>query len=267
MGGTAEFDGALVSVLQHRPADCEVLVVHTEPYDDPYNLADEVSFIETSGNSLIELVNASLDLATSDVLHIVGCGLEATERWTDAALEHFNDPDVAAVSPLVMSDSGELISAGLSWTLGGNRRVLKNPRIASPGAGTLASQDLGPTLQAAFYRREVLVALGGFDIHVGDSLADADLALAIRSLGRAHHAEPAARLIQVGTAPQPAVGKFSTGRASERLFWRYAAGNGVALSLGFHALSIRRRIDRAPLGRRPCRPGYGSIGNRCHSTS
>jgi len=46
LGGAAEFDATLVSVLQHRPADCEVLVIHNEPYDDPYALGHEVRFVE-----------------------------------------------------------------------------------------------------------------------------------------------------------------------------------------------------------------------------
>src|SRR5438034_11152759 len=76
LGGAAELDGTLVSVLQNRPADCEVLVAHTEPYDDPYSLRSEVSFFHTPAASLVELLNAALEATTGEVIHIVGCGLE-----------------------------------------------------------------------------------------------------------------------------------------------------------------------------------------------
>ena len=34
----------LVSVLEKRPADCEIIVVLNTSYDDPYQLTDEVHF-------------------------------------------------------------------------------------------------------------------------------------------------------------------------------------------------------------------------------
>ena len=48
LGGGAEFDGTLVSVLQNRPADCEVIVAHTDDYGDPYALRGEVEFVHGS---------------------------------------------------------------------------------------------------------------------------------------------------------------------------------------------------------------------------
>src|SRR5688572_24937936 len=99
VGGAAEFDGTLVSVLQHRPADCEVVVLHTEQYDDPYDLQGEVEFRRSQHQTVVELVNEGLAAATGDIVHVLGCGVEATEGWADAALPHFDDPQVATVSP------------------------------------------------------------------------------------------------------------------------------------------------------------------------
>src|SRR5206468_2200743 len=167
-----------------RPADCEVLVVHTEPYDDPYGLAHEVRFIESRG-SLVDLLNVAVHQASGEVLHVVGCGLEATEGWTTAALAHFEDADVASVSPLIVSCGEQhIIAGGVRWSLGGARKVVNDDRLFRPGAGRLRASILGPALSAAFYRREVLAALDGFDPAIGDRLADVNLALALRSLGR-----------------------------------------------------------------------------------
>src|SRR5947207_15332600 len=87
LGGAAEFDGTLVSVLQNRPADCEVLVAHSEPYSDPYALRGEVYFVESPAGSIVELLNAALDATSGEVVHIVGCGIEATEAWAEGALK------------------------------------------------------------------------------------------------------------------------------------------------------------------------------------
>jgi len=46
LGDPRKLDDTLVSVLENRPAHCEILVVHNEPYDDPYQLSNEVCFIE-----------------------------------------------------------------------------------------------------------------------------------------------------------------------------------------------------------------------------
>ncbi len=238
VGGAAEFDGALVSILQNRPADCEVLVVHTEPYDDPYSLADEVRFIEAQ-ESLVGLLNLAVEAAHGEVLHIVGCGLEVNENWTAAALEHFCDLEVAAVSPaIVTADRQSLVAAGVYWSLGGVRRVVSDSRVVSRGSGRLRSKINGPTLAAAFYRRDVVAALGGFDDSLGEGLADVSLALDIQALGRLHVCEPASRLVDVGQRPGATSASFASGRAAERLFWRHAQQRGISTSLAMHGCSV-----------------------------
>jgi hypothetical protein len=238
VGGAAEFDGTLVSILQNRPADCEVLVVHTEPYNDPYSLTGEVRFIEAQ-ESLVGLLNLAVEEAQGEVLHIVGCGLEVIETWTDAALEHFCDPEVAAVSPaIVQADRQSLVAAGIYWSLGGTRRVVSDGRVIERGSGRLRSRIQGPTLAAAFYRRDVIAALGGFDAQMGDHLADVSMALDIQALGRLHVCEPASRLVEVGQRPNSAKTDFAAGRASERLFWRHAHQRGISAALAMHGCSV-----------------------------
>jgi hypothetical protein len=245
-GGAAEFDGTLVSVLQNRPADCEVLVVHGEPYDDPYALDSEVRFIRHKGSSLAPLINAGLEQAAGDVVHVIGCGLLAQEGWTEPALAHFADEEVAAVSPIVLAtDSQRVHAAGVRWTLGGTRKIVADQRVLLPGAGRLRSRILGPTLAAGFYRRDVLGALGGFDSGLGDSLADVNTALAIHELGRLHVCEPASRLVLSESRDENTSYGFTAGRCAERLFWRYAAARGLALSLGFHAATISADLVRS----------------------
>jgi hypothetical protein len=73
-GGAAEFDGTLVSVLQNRPADCEIVVVHRDPYDDPYGLGSEVRFIRSDGHQLVGLANLGIEQARGEVVHLLGCG-------------------------------------------------------------------------------------------------------------------------------------------------------------------------------------------------
>jgi hypothetical protein len=250
LGGASEFDGALVSVLQNRPADCEVIVVHGETYDDPYHLRGEVNFIHASDASPIEMLNTALHQSGGEVVHILGCGLQTTDGWTEPALSHFHDPQVAAVAPAILSADGQtLLSAGVGWSLGGARHVRRDPRITEPGNGRLRAKILGPTLAAAFYRRDVLLAMDGFDTLVGIELADIAMALAIESLGRLHVAEPASQLICPLGEIAPAASEYRRSCDAERVFWRHTGRQSALLAIGIHGLSVACGVltSKAPL--------------------
>jgi hypothetical protein len=239
LGGAAEFEGTLVSVLQNRPADCEVVVLHAEPYDDPYALRGEVQFIHAAADTLVGLLNKALERTAGEILHIIGCGVEMTEASIASAVPHFDDPEVAAVSPVIQSaDGANIVAAGVRWSLGGARRVVADRRLLLPGTARLRAAIAGPTLAAAFYRRDVVAALDGFDASVGDGLADVEMALAIQQLGRLHVCEPASRFLLAGhSLATNDAGGFARGRACERLFWRYAHHRGLVASLLCHPLA------------------------------
>jgi hypothetical protein len=247
VGGAAEFDGALVSVLQHRPADSEVLVLHTQPYDDPYDLRGEVQFLHRAEcSSIAELINEGIPAASGEIVHILGSGLEATDGWTEPAIGHFKDSQVAAVSPLLMDASGSVLAAGVRYSLGGGRHVVADNRLLSPGTARLRARVLGPILTAGFFRRDVLAALGGFDSLLGDELADLDMALSIRCLERIHICEPASRLI---ASEQPAAGSasaFARGLRAARLFARHHTGG---LDLAIHPFRLAAEtLPHGPAG-------------------
>jgi hypothetical protein len=240
VGGAAEFDATLVSVLQHRPDDCEVLLVHTEPYDDPYDLGSEVQFLRSGQSArLVELINEGLATAAGDVVHLLGCGVEVTEGWTNAALDRFQDEDIAAVSPVVLDiDRKKLLAAGVRWTVGGSRQIVADQRVLHGGSARLRAGILGPTLAAGFFRREVLEALGGFDSRLDERYADVDLALAIAALDLRTVCEPASRVVQTAARGDQRRAPFARGRNAERLFWRHAAARGMFPSLVMHPFAL-----------------------------
>jgi hypothetical protein len=241
LGGSADFDATLVSVLQHRPPKCEVIVAHTTAYDDPYGLADEVEFLHCPAeSSLVGLINTATEAATSPIIHVLACGLAASEGWTDAVLPHFADDEVAAVVPAVMSGDGStLISAGVSFTAAGSRALMRNQRLLLRGSGHLRAAIGAPTLAAGFYRRDVLVAMDGLNQVAGDQLADADFALGLRELELRSEFEPSARLTQIADPlAASASSGFTRGRFAERLFWLNAQHVGLPLALAMHPLAV-----------------------------
>ena len=51
-------EDTLISVLENRPADCQIVVVLNEPYNDPYQLSGEVCFIQAAaGSSFADTLN------------------------------------------------------------------------------------------------------------------------------------------------------------------------------------------------------------------
>jgi hypothetical protein len=241
LGGSAEFDATLVSVLQHRPPKCEVIVAHTAHYDDPYDLADEVEFLHCPAeSSLVGLINTATEAASSPIIHVLACGLVACEGWTDAALPHFADDEVAAVVPAVMNgDGSRLVSAGVCFTAAGSRAVMQNQRLLLRGSGHLRAAIGAPTLAAGFYRRDVLVALDGLNQAAGDQLADADFALSLRGLELRSEFEPAARLTQIADPlAASASSGLTRGRVAERLFWLNVEHVGLPLALAMHPLAV-----------------------------
>lgn len=238
-------ENSLVSVLQNRPADTEVLIVHTEPYNDPHGLEGEIRFIAASqDSSFVETANLGFAACRAPVVHLLGCGAEVTDGWTDEPLRHFDDPTVAAVASLVLdlNEPKRTLSAGVAYGRGGRAKNRAAGRLAAKAAKS-APRVLGPSRLAAFYRKSVLDQLGGFEPAVGDGLADVDFALQVRSLGLQCRFEPQS-LVYV-EQPAPVVPGFATARAAERLFRRHAGQIGWPSSLAIHPFTVANDVIRS----------------------
>ncbi len=233
LGGTELLEEGLVSVLQHRPADAEVLVVLTEPYSDPYDLKDELRFtLAPRGAGLVECLQLGLEAAQAPLVHFLAAGRRVEEDWAEHAVRCFDDPLVAAVVPLtVAADQAGGAFAGIEYSAGGRRRRHIHQ------SQSRAEHILGPELRGAFYRRAALEAVGGLSGTVGDALADVEIALALRQAGYRVALAPDSLLH--APAGEPArVGALRGGLYAERLFWRNIPACGWLRSLLAHPFSL-----------------------------
>ncbi len=235
LGDPQQLDDTLLSVLENRPASCEIVVVHNRPYHDPYHLGDEVRFIGAErGATMVECLNRGLAASGAPVVHILTCGVQVCSGWADAALRHFGNPDIAAVGAVVLhrDDRRRTISAGLGYRAEGTAWRLE--QFNESGDVTACPPEFcGPDTLAAFYRRSVVQSLGGLSSWAGDSLAGIDLALALRRAGFRCVLEPrcVTHVDAAATYVEPA---FRRGRNIERLFWRWASSQGWLSSLAAH---------------------------------
>lgn len=235
LGKLEPLETSLVSLLENRPADCEIVAVLDHDYADPYDLKDEVRFVAASRRAgLVEAVNLGLAACRSNVVHLLAAGASVSEGWAEPALAHFGDPRIAAVAPLVLDPaSGLVVTAGLEYHPAG-RRV---DRAAGRPADVPAARVLGASAQAAFYRASALGPPGqAFDEQVGEALADVDLALRLKEAGYLAVFEPLSRIHHQPTASASAV--LDGARQAERLFWRHVGARGWAGALASHAALV-----------------------------
>lgn len=240
-------ESTLVSVLSNRPADCEVLVVLSSPYDDPYQLSDEVHFVDAPrGAGWTRAVNVGLAASQASIVHVLYPGVQVSEGWAQLAVRHFNNPTVAAVSPVVLNaqQSDRVLATGVNYNRRGER-LLTGAGISVCAAAGLADA-LGPTAWAGFYRRSaVLDLLGGFDPAVGDRHSDVDLALRLQQAG--YRAVTEARS-HVTCAPVRAKMSISDTYFAERLFWRNQARQPRPTSIAAHVgLMCQELVAKLPL--------------------
>lgn len=235
-GNPAQMEDTLVSVLANRPAECEILVVLNQAYDDPYDLAGEVSFHRAVGRRWTGMVNLALAASQAPIVHVLRCGTVVQEGWADAALARFDDPSVGAVVPLVLraEEPDRIASAGWRFGAGGALRPLcagGSVDTACLSACTVDACDLAST----FFRRTALETIGGVHLDVSDRLAGADTALALRQAGYRCLLDPTSRVL---AKAEPEMGAFRRGWEEEQLFWRWAPASGWAGALVHHAITV-----------------------------
>lgn len=160
-----QLEATLISLLENRPSNCEIVVPHSGYYDDPYNIADEVRLIEVpAARTELELLAVAWSMCRAPIVHTLGAGATVEAGWLDSVLPKFDRSSVGAVVPATsFSDVSEPVF-GLQADSTGMRT-----------GGTAASTQ-GPMWQAAFYRYSVLEALGGFCTRM-EEYADLDVAL------------------------------------------------------------------------------------------
>jgi len=240
-GNVPLLESGLVSVLEHRPPQSEIWIVLDSAYDDPYGLEGEVRFLHAAPQAgLAQCVNLALEHCTAPIVHLLGCGVEVGDGWTDRALPHFADPRVAAVAPRALSadDRRTIHSLGVRYPAvgvsagGGSRRFARR-----------SAACLGPSSLAGFYRAAVLRALGGLCPAVGDAWADVDLALSLRGLGMKNVCEAESVVFAPVAAPSRVTAK-DRGLHAERLYRRHATADETALR---HALAWAADGWQAPL--------------------
>ncbi|MFZ4468948.1 MAG: glycosyltransferase family 2 protein [Pirellula sp.] len=167
-------ENTLVSVLELRSPDDELLIVHRGEYQDPYGLqGNEAKVLETpASTSLAEQLNIAVQNATGDVLQVVLPGTVLEHDWCVDALAAFDELDVDMIA-LGVSGSG---ANSLQY---GFEADLIPQRLATGEASKIA----GPLLAGTMIRRSAIECLGGWNTKIPGDLIDFELCLMAKLLG------------------------------------------------------------------------------------
>ena len=253
-GDTAALEETLVSVLENRPADTEVIVGLGCDYADPWHIAEEVTFVAAPRRGgLVGCVNGALAAATGTVVHVLAAGWRATPGWTDAAVERIVAGEADAVIPVTVAeqDRARIVGAGLRVTAGGRRVAVVARRGAVEAPAVPVRSPVGPVLEAGFWSRDVLSRGGPGFAATCATLADADLAVALSRAGATTVIEPTSQVL-APVLPAARVPAFVQGLHAERLFWRSRVGGGGITAHAAHAWEVlRHTVTTAPLGTVP----------------
>lgn len=247
VGSIESLEGTLVSVLENRPADCEILVALNQRYQDPYSLQGEVRFLEPPRRATpIERIQQALAGTRAPLVHLLSSGCEVSEGWADEALARFGDRRVASVAPLVREIGGQrILAAGVGYRRAG-QRILVGQGLAECTAD-LQNKVIGPASFAAFYRKAAIDFVGGLSSQLGPRQADVDLALTLRHAGFTTALEPRSCVLASPTV-DPSEPPRLEALHNERLFWRQLPEAGWLPALAAHG-SIVALETLASIGR------------------
>ncbi len=223
-----QLEDTILSVLENRPRDCEIIVAHDGSYHDPYELVDEVVYIqEEHPATVVELLNAGLMAACSPVVCALLDGVVVSADWAEPALKRFARSEVAAVAPQLQVGKSRV--SGIAEEAICNQSKLRGGRVESKDNNAAA-----PTIAAGFYRRKIMSALGGWNDEISAASADVELAFLMSKLALTCECEP-----QVVVKAMPDAIPSRTSRQVISELAGIAAAHGIAsASLGNTISSI-----------------------------
>jgi GT2 family glycosyltransferase len=247
----------LASVLRHAPPATEVVVVD----DGSPNGAASAVTRSLRGPRLVHraepggfcaAANAGIAAARGPVVELLNDDTEVTAGWAEAALGPFHDPAVAAVAPLVLCWPGEgaaavrIDSAGDRYYLGGIAGKRGHGEVLGP-AHLRRRRVFGASGSSAFYRRDVLLRVGGLPAEFGAYFEDVDLAFRLRRAGYDAVFEPASRVLHhVSASYGRPHGRLLEQQShnEERVFWRNVPGRDLPRALPLHAAVLAAKACR-----------------------
>lgn len=261
----------LASIERHAPADTEVIVVDdSSPQGTIANTAREFGWVRVvrlpRRSGFCAAANCGIAAARAQIVELLNDDTEVTPHWATTALAVFDDTSVAAVAPLVLTAAGSVAHAGVP-SASATPPAAEDLRIDSAGdryhlGGIAAKRGHGQTLappylrscrvfgasaSSAFYRRDLLLAVGGFPESFVAYFEDVDVSFRLNRAGYQIRFEPASRVLHHVSASYGRPGRRLLEQQSfneERVFWRNIPSREMGRALPWHVAVLTAKAWR-----------------------
>lgn len=255
-GNEQDLETTLVSVLEHRPPHCEVIVAHTGDYSDPYELSDEVRFLEIDDSELRlgQLLSQVAEETSAPVLHLLICGTRVTPGWTDSVESAFDDPYVGSACPLLSHEDGTVFSVGVENSILYRTRFIGRGKVLS-ARDQSTCEPVGPAHYAAFYRTQALREITCLT-EFGETLLGLELALSLEAIGYETRVLSDSQVY----ISEEIVGEENPAE-SQQAIWRFAGSLGLLQGLALTGLGLITDLFCAPFSGYRRRSFFCRCGN------
>jgi len=247
----------LTSLARHAPPDTEMIVVD----DGSCQSCGSAVASEFPGVQILRgqrrrgfcvSANAGIRAARGPIIELLNDDTEVTSGWAETAVVCFEDPNIAAVAPLVLRPERvtgrppEIDSAGDRYYLGGvaGKRGHRQPLCSTY---LKAGRVFGASASSAFYRREVLLRVGAFPASFGAYFEDVDLAFRLHRAGYHVMFEPRSQVVHHGSGSYGSASRRmleQQSRNEERVFWRNLPAQTWPAALPRHAAVLAGKAWR-----------------------
>ena len=174
-----DLENTVLSVLENRPADSEIIVVDDGSYSNPYQLDDEVLFLDSDpGASVMEMINAGVLAACAPVVNTILDGVIVSTSWADSPLEILERDRQTAAVAVGIEQPRKRASFGI------DHQAMRDPRRIRRQWLTQSSPSehcAAPQIACGFFRKSLLLALDGFQSNDVSS-AELEIAYALEQL-------------------------------------------------------------------------------------
>ena len=225
----------LLSILENRESDFEILIAHDGRYSDPYSLdQDEAILIPSEAHaSFSEQLNLAVASACSPIIQVLLPGSVVDPHWCDESLYLMNDKTVSAVCQPVGDMASNQVYIGLSSDSLPHRRVAHSEQNVA-----------APLLCGGVFRKRMLKNVSGWLEPCQREVAEVEFALLVSAL---KIEVEVARGVTIRASKRTAVGNeagYEIGRACGQLACAYASieGTGVVID------SLARRVGHLASG-------------------
>ena len=245
----SKLESTLVSVLENRPYSCEVIVAHQGSYSDPYNLSDEVRFVEFERNQfhLSSIVSQIAESVDSPVLHLLACGVQVQHGWTNDLVEAFDDPYVGMVSPVVLNADDSVYCVGVENSFLYRNQMVGHGQFLTP-QDYESFEPVGPSQLAAFYRTDAIQEVTFLD-ELSQQLFGMELGLALEAIGYENKVLGSSILKWDEQQDKKSLSMFVDPVDSQKAVWRFSGSYGFFQGLAVSTMGLCADLLGAPFAK------------------